>query len=160
MVSIGSNPTPLLTAFRAAGPTDGRVAVIGPWFQSFLTLCGCMMPVAVCLYLVSAQPLLEFKSVEFTGPDVVAGAVVIAVFGRALIKGFHFLPRSLSVPFCLYFLATVISAAFAILTDAKIFLRIVHCILGIFVFESLVAAWQFLLGADMPTGTFIEHQQY
>lgn len=184
MSSVSSNAAPLLTAFRAAGPTGGRVAVIGPWFQAFLTLCGCMMPVAVCLYLVRAQPLFEFQSVEFTAPDVVAGVVVIAVVGRALIKGFHFLPRFLSVPFFLLFFATLLSAifaidkvhgaaaliqelefmalawAFAVLTDAKSFLRIVHFILGIFVFESLIAGWQFLLGADMPTGTFIEHQQY
>jgi O-antigen ligase len=128
--------------------------------------------------------MFQYQSVDFTQADLVAFIVVLAVFVRALIKGFHSLPRVVVFPFVLFFFSTALSTAFGIdkvhgvaallqelefmgvawafslLTDAKAFLRIIHFILAIFLFESVIAIWQFILGAAMPTGTFVVHQQY
>jgi O-antigen ligase len=185
MAFASVNATPLLTAFRTARLARERAIIVGSGFRNFLLVLGWMIPLSVCWYLVSVEPLFEVGSVDFTHPDVVAEIVVIAVLARALIKGFHPLPRALFVPLLLFFLSTLVSTifaadklraaaaliqevefaalawAFSLIGDAKIFRRIMHFILAIFVAESLVATWQFIvLDMDMPTGTFQVHQQY
>jgi O-antigen ligase len=195
MASTNSRATPLLNAFRAPRPVDGQVAIGGTRFESFLVLFACLIPVAACWYLSTpcptssvqnpcVNPLFEFHTVELIHPDLIAGIVVLAVLGRALVKGFHPLPRVLLVPFLIFFAATLLSAlfaidkihavaaliqelefmalawAFSVLEEARHFLRVLHFILALFVFESLVAIWQFASSESYPTGTFVAHQQY
>ncbi len=198
MPSAISRPTPLLNAFRGAGTTIGQSeqSLTGTFsIQTFLTLSACLIPVAACWYLSRpcatssawnpcVEPLFEFHSVEFTHPDLIAGIVVVAVFLRALFKGFHPLPRIVTIPFLVFFAATLLSAlfamdkihalaaliqelefmalawAFAVLGEARSFLRVLHFILGLFVVETLIAIWQFGLSNAYPTGTFVVHQQY
>jgi len=186
-----------VSATRQAPPdSSGQVTLVGARFQTFLIIAGGLIPVAACLFLsvpcptsTSAnpciQPLYDFHTVEFTYPDLVAGVVVIFVFARALVKGFHHLPRTIVVPFLIFFGATMLSAlfamdkihavaaliqelefmalawAFSVLRDAKAFLRIVHLILAVFVVESLVGVWEFFpFFESYPTGTFVAHQQF
>jgi len=196
MGSVTSSTTPLLNAFRRPRSPAIQGTGLEPWFQSFLTLCGCLIPIAVCWYLGSPcrdftvlspclAPLFSYQDVEFTHPDVVVGVVVLAVLARCLVKGFHPLPKALVIPFALFFISTMLSTLFAIdkvhgiaaliqelefiaiawafplLTQPRTFLRIVHVILVFFIFQSLVAAWQFIVLDDwFPTGTFAVHQQY
>jgi O-antigen ligase len=134
--------------------------------------------------MVTFEPLFQYHTVELTPPDLIAGLVVFVVFVRAIFRGFHSLPKMLLIPFIVFFFATGLSAifavdkihavaalfqelefmalawAFSIGTSAKTFLHIIHFLLGIFVFESLVGVGQFALGQGYPTGTFLVHQQY
>lgn len=153
-------------------------------YQFFLTLMGCLMPVTVCWYLASADPLFKVKSVEFTHPDVVVIVVVMVAFARALVKGFDPLPRPLLITLLLFLGSTLLSSvvaedklralsaviqifefgmllwAFSAVTEARYFRRIVHFILAVFVFQTLVAVGQFLGGVPTPKGTFYHHQEY
>ncbi|MCU1297265.1 MAG: O-antigen polymerase [Acidobacteriaceae bacterium] len=190
MAAANSNLTPLLTAFRgsrlrASSRVSGERLATGPWFQSLITFVGCLLPISVCWYFTTGKPLFSIGTVEFIQPDLVAGAFVTIVIGRALFKGFHPLPRTILVPFLLLLAATLLSTffaidklhgvaaiiqetefvafawAFSLSTSTKSFLRIVHFTLALFVFQTAVAIWQFaFLDATMPTGTFQVHQQY
>jgi len=198
MSSVASKPTPLLDAFRGTGSAirePKQSATTGFGFDSFLTLAACLIPIATCWYLSTpcatnsswtpcVQPLFDFHSIEFTHPDLIAAVVVVVVFTRALLKGFHPMPRIVTVPFIVFFAATLLSAlfamdkihalaalvqelefmalawAFAALGRAKSILRVLNFILGLFVVESLIATGQFALSGSYPTGTFVVHQQY
>jgi len=185
MASAISTTTPLLNSFRAATRKRAQIMSCGPWFGSLLTVLACLMVVAICWYLASVEPLFEFKSVEFTHPDLVVCIILLAVVARGVITGFHALPKALLLPFLIFFGATLLSTAFAVdkvhglaaiiqelefvalawafslVTDRKSFLRILHFILLVFVIQSLIAAWQFIvMDKIMPTGTFGHHQQY
>jgi len=156
----------------------------GAGFQSLLTLLGCLIPIAICLYLVDIEPLVSVGDVEFTQPDVVLIIIALVVIVRAAFKGFHSLQKSFFFPLFLVLLSTIASAfnasdrlraaaavlqvlefgllawCFSLVTTPKYFLRVLHAILGVFVFETLVAAGQFADGMLYPTGTFAAHQEY
>src|SRR5579864_5535161 len=89
MASSGHRATPLLTAFRRPTSASGLVTTGAGGFQSFLTVFACLIPLAACWYLGNPcpsstssnpclAPVLQFRSVELTHPDLVAGIVVIA----------------------------------------------------------------------------------
>jgi O-antigen ligase len=184
MSSSASNSTPLLTAFGATRTVPGDASLTGAWFESVLTLLGCLMPVAVCLYSVSSEPLISVGDVEFTQPDVVFIIIALLVFARAMIKGFHSLQKSFFLPLFLFLLSALASSVYApdklraaagviqilefgllawcfsLVTSPKLFLRIVHSMLVLFIFETVVATFQFAAGMAIPTGTFGGHQQY
>ena len=186
MGSPTTRATPLLTAFRTrARPRGESIAhADGSAFQTFLTLMGCLLPVSVCWYQAVAEPLFAVGSVEFTHPDLVASLIVLAAGGRAVVKGFGRVPRSIVITSSLFLLSTALSAlvakdtlrgfaavlqdleflailwAYSSVIDPKNFLRVIHFTLAVFVFQSLVAAGQFVTGVSMPTGTFFSHQQY
>src|SRR5271166_6029949 len=105
-----SNSTPLLNAFRGTGRARGQAVVAGAWFQNLLTLLGCLVPVAVCLYLVDIQPLFSVGDVEFTQPDVVSAILAVVVIARAFFKGFLPPEKSFFLPLFLFLLSAVASA--------------------------------------------------
>jgi O-antigen ligase len=184
MSSSASSPTPLLTSFRAENSVPGQAAATGAGFENLLVLLGCLLPIAVCVYSMNAEPLISVGDVEFTQPDVVFIVVALVVFTRAIFKGFHSLQRSFFLPLFFFLLSAAVSSivasdklraaagivqilefgllawCFSLITSPKLSLRIVHSILGLFIFETIVAAFQFAAGASLPTGTFGGHQQF
>jgi O-antigen ligase len=156
----------------------------GTGFENLLVFLGCLLPVAVCLYSVDAEPLLSVGDVEFTQPDVVFILVALLVITRAMFKGFHSLQKSFFLPLSFFLLSAIVSSinasdklraaagvvqilefgllawCFSLITSPKLSLRIIHFILGLFIFETVVAAFQFAAGVAIPTGTFGGHQQF
>src|SRR5579862_915033 len=173
---MATSSTPLLTALRGY-----RSEEFGPGlpFQSLLTFLGCLIPMALCLYLMDIKPLFQIGDVEFTQPDLVLVVIVMLVVGRAVFRGFHPLPRFFVLPVFLYLLSTIVSGlnasdslraaaaviqvlefvslawCFMLVTSPKYFLRIIHTIFGIFIFETLVAVSQFIAGDPAPRATFL-----
>jgi O-antigen ligase len=49
---------------------------------------------------------------------------------------------------------------FMLVTSPKYFLRIIHTIFGIFIFETLVAVSQFIARDPAPRATFLQHQEF
>lgn len=184
MSSSASSPTPLLAAFRATDSVPGQAVMTGPGFENLLAFLGCLLPVAVCVYSVDAEALFSVGDVEFTQPDVVFIVVALVVITRAMFKGFHSLPKSFFLPLFFFLLSAVASSinasdklravagivqilefgllawCFSLITSPKLSLRIVHSILGLFIFETVVATLQFAAGEAIPTGTFGGHQQF
>jgi O-antigen ligase len=182
--SVTSNSTPLLTALRATRTVPRDAQITGALFEGVLALLACLLPVAVCLYSVNAEPLISVGDVEFTQPDVVFIVVALLVITRATFRGFHSLPKAFFFPLFLFLLSAVASSVnapdklraaagvlqilefgllawcFSLVTSPKLFLRIIHSMLGLFIFETAVATFQFAAGVAMPTGTFGGHQQY
>ena len=178
---MSSRSTPLLTAFGRYRPQEIGASLP---FQSLLTFLGCLIPVAVCLYLMDIEPLFQVGDVEFTQPDLVLAVIVALVLGRALFTGLHPLPRIFVIPVSLFLLSTVLSGlnasdtlraaaaviqllefcslawCFTLVTSPKYFLRIIHTIFAVFIFETLVAISQFLAGDPLPRGTFAQHQEF
>jgi len=182
------NVTPLLDAFRTRRTPSAQVAdakeIRATGFESLLTLLACLIPVAVCLYLVDIQPLFAIRDVEFTQPDVVVILLVLVVMGRALFVGFHPLRKDFFLPLFLFLVATVISAlnasdglraaasvvqivefgliawCFSLIRTPRNFYAIIYVTFGIFIVETVIAAFQFAAGATMPLGTFVGHQQF
>jgi O-antigen ligase len=178
---MSSSSTPLLTALRGYGTEEVGAALP---FQSLLTFLGCLMPVAVCLYLTDIEPLFQIGDVEFTQPDLVLVVIVLLVLGRAIFRGFHSLPRVFVIPVSLFLLSTIVSGVnasdslraaaaviqllefcslawcFMLVTSPKYFLRIIHAIFAVFIFETLVAISQFVAGDPLPRGTFAQHQEF
>jgi O-antigen ligase len=177
---MSSHATPLLDALVAPGDS----AAARGWFDTLLTILGCLIPISVCLYLADLQPLFAIGNVQFIHADLVVVCVALAVLSRALLRGFHSFPRVFFLPLLLLFLSTLLSALFAVdslrasaaliqivefgalswcfslVTSGRSFLRILHCMLGWFVFETVVATVQFIAGDPSPHGTLMVHQQY
>jgi O-antigen ligase len=177
---MSSRATPLLDALISTGES---VTARGR-FDTLLTALACLIPISVCLYLADVQPLFAVGSVQFIHADLVVVCLVVVVLARGLLKGFHSFPKVFFLPLALLFLSTLISTLFAgdslrasaalaqimefgalswcfsLVTSGKSFLRILHCMLGWFVFETLVATAQFVAGDPAPRGTFMVHQQY
>ena len=179
---------PLLTAFGLNG--QSRLACrVGSTMERFLVLAGFGMVVAALLYFSDVKPIFTVGSLEFTEPDFVVLVLVLVVVVRCLGKGFYGLSRRIAVPFACYFIATAISALTAgdklrslgalaqmleflalmwgmsLLTSYRSALRIIHFMLAAFVFESALAAWQFIsMSGDpsfrFPHGTFLTNQKY
>ena len=178
---MATRSTPLLTALRGYRTEEFGA---GLPFQSLLTFLGCLIPVALCLYLMDIKPLFQIGDVEFTQPDLVLVVIVMLVIGRAIFRGFHPLPRIFVLPVSLYLLSTIVSGlnasdslraaaaviqvlefsslawCFMLVTSPKYFLRIIHAIFGIFIFETLLAISQFIAGDPAPRATFLQHQEF
>jgi len=178
---MSSRSTPLLTALRSS---QGLQGIAAPSFQSLLTLLGCMMPIAVCLYLTDIEPIFQIGDVEFTQPDVVLVTILLLVLVRSIFKGLHTLPKIFVLPVALFLLSTMLSGinardtlraaaavvqllgfvslawCFALVTSPKYFLRMIHALFAVFIFETLVAGSEFLAGDPMPKGTFGQHQEF
>lgn len=182
---MNARSTPLLTAFgfrsikTETQPQEGAESS-----QRFVMCVAYLIPVAVCLYLANIEPLSTVGTVEFTHPDVVVVALGLFVFLHSLWKGFYWLPKQLFLSLALYFAATFLSALLAqnklrgvaallqiiefavlmwsvsFLTSSKRCLSVIHFLLAVFVFESLVATFQFVIGDPLPRGTFMVHQTY
>jgi O-antigen ligase len=142
------------------------------------------LPVAVCLYLGNIEPLTTIGSVEFTQPDVIVILLFLVALIHSLRQGFHWLPKQIALPLGLFFLATLLSACFAqdklrgfaaviqmfefvalmwaisLVTSFKRCLSVIHFLLAVFIFESLVSIFQFVTGDPLPRGTFLVHQTY
>jgi len=182
-------PTPLLTAFGWSQAAGGRrrFALPGQGMEAVLVALGCSVLVAALLYWSDVRPIFAIRSVEFTQPDVAVILFLLVVLARASFKGFHGLPRLIWVPLVLFFLASTLSAlgasdklrAFAaliqmfefvalmwcasLITSPKAVLRVIHFIIGVFVFESLLGVWQFFFDTNsvlpFPHGTFSTNQK-
>jgi hypothetical protein len=63
---MATSSTPLLTALRGYRSEEFGA---GLPFQSLLTFLGCLIPMALCLYLMDIKPLFQIGDVEFTQPD-------------------------------------------------------------------------------------------
>jgi O-antigen ligase len=136
------------------------------------------------MYLADAEPLFSVGDVEFTQPDVVIILISLVVMARVMLKGFHSLQKSFFLPLSLFLVSAILSSvgatdklraaagivqiiefgllawSFSLITSPKLSLRIIHSILALFVFETIVASLQFAAGDLMPTGTFGQHQQF
>src|SRR3954465_4488161 len=111
----GSQPRPLLEAFGWAGTARQDVLrkEAAPFFQTVLAWCAILIPVSVCLYLADLEPLFELKSVQLIHTDVIVSLMLLLVFARGLIRGFHGLPKKFSLALLFFFLASTVSAIFA-----------------------------------------------
>ncbi len=186
---MASSARPLLTAFGWTKDARGAYAArIGPGTQLVVAALGGCVVLATLMYGADVEPILKIKTVEFTEPDVAVIVLLVVVLARCLLKGFHALPRPILLPMVAYFLActasTVVAgdkvralaalvqiAEFAVLiwcmsllTSGQSAMRLLHLVLVVFVFESLLGVWQFLLNPDpvLPWahGTFLTNQKY
>jgi O-antigen ligase len=182
---MSARPTPLLTAFGFGSERIGSgQEKARHWSQRIVVLLTFALPVAVCLYLGNIEPLATLGSVEFTQPDVIVILLFLVALIHSLKRGFHWLPKQIALPLGLFFSATLLSACFAqdklrgfaaviqmfefvaliwavsLVTSSKKCLAVIHFLLAVFIFESLVAIFQFVTGDPLPRGTFLVHQTY
>jgi O-antigen ligase len=158
-----------------------------------MVVLGCCLVIGGLVYFAETEPLFKIESVEFTAPDLVAGLIVVVAVFWGLWNGFQFPPKIIVIPFACFFVATALSVLAAdeklrpaaaliqmvefgsfawgisLLTSHRRVLRVVHFILGIFVLETVIAAWQFAAGSDLdpnnplrvyPHGTFSSQMKY
>ena len=171
-----SRPTPLLTAFgHGVAKTASQPAVAGETSERVVKVLACLLVMALCI----EDRLATIDSVEVTCVNIVVIPLILFVFIRAVFKGFHPLPRKIVFPLGLFFLATLASAVMAVdklraaaaivqmfelvgvmwsvalITSAKRYLSILHFMLLVFVFQTVLAMLQFVLDLGIPSGTFI-----
>ncbi len=192
---MGSQTTPLFNAFGwdrrlASEPTKET----GQALQSLFVFLSCCLVLGALYYFAATDPLFYIQSVEFTAPDLVAGMMITVALIWAFWNGFHMPPKIIVIPFVCYFMATALSVlaadeklrpaaalvqmlefctfawAVSLVTSYKRTLRVIHFIFGVFVFETFIATWQLLAGAEeldpenqsraYPHGTFATQMKY
>jgi O-antigen ligase len=178
--------TPLLDAFRARREETRRAhnRAAGNWTRTLVFGLTALLPVAVCIYLATLDPVATIRSIEFTQPDIIVICLLIVVVARGFFKGFHGLSGDIARPLAFFFIASCLSAMAAgdklrayaaiiqmgefvalawgvsLITSAKAALRIVQFILCLFVFQSVIAIAQFAASDPFPRGTFFTNQKY
>jgi O-antigen ligase len=148
---------------------------------------GCSIIVASLMYWSDVQPILAIGSIEFTQPDVVVIIFFLIAVAQGLVRGFHGLPRQLGLALLLFYGSLVVSTLVASdhlraiaamiqmmefiiliwcassICSLKSVYRLLHFIIAVFLFESLLGTWQlFDPDATMPWphGTFYTNQKY
>jgi O-antigen ligase len=171
-----------------------RSGNVGPAMQGLMLGLSCCMLLATLIYFAGTEPIFQVQSVQFTAPDLVVLVSAIAAITWSFWNGFYTPPRVIVIPFALYWLATLLSALAAddklrpaaaliqilelgvfawcvsLLSSYKGALRLVHLIIGTFIFETLLAGWQFLTTAEeinagdqarlYPHGSFSNQMKY
>lgn len=171
------------TSRKAAKLRSQETAESGSLTQTVLAVLAILIPISVCVYLSDLEPLFQIKSVEFIHTDVIAILMLLLVVGRSLVKGFHGLPKNLTRALILFFVASSISALFAedklrafaaivqmlefvavawcvsLISSLNLLKRVIHSIIVLFAFESLIGIWQFA-NSEVARGTFFNNQKY
>lgn len=178
--------TPLLDAFRTRREEVTRTQSLaaGSWTRAFVLVLAALLPVAVCIYLSTLDPIGTIKTIEFTQPDVIVICLALLVLVRAMFKGFHKIATQIARPLAFFFIASFASALFAsdklrayaaivqmgefvalawsvsVIVSAKEALRIVQFLLCVLTVQSFLAMFQFAAADPLPRGTFLTNQQY